>query len=187
MRTTLALVVVACCCSPLLAQAKPEPSIEGIQLRLEVVTPGEGKPQLLRGLLKNGSKEPFEVVISYDGYQTQLQVTTEGLRHPMFLWRRNRIGKELEKIPPGEERVLFEFPLRPLVDNQLEKVIPGCEYGWDWTARPSAPHSPFVARDGAIKTEGTFEAIVRAGRKSVASPPLRLKWEKEFRVVEEKK
>jgi len=185
MRAMLFAIAFLAGASGIFAQEKPVPPLEGVKLRLELTPEKEGTDQMLRGIFKNETKEAIEVPSTYDGHTIQLSTATLGTRFEMRLWRRERIELATVKVAPGEEHVLFEMSLPDMIAGKLGGRTPN-SYGWDWSARPAPPASPFHSRDGATHREAKFWFLLRRGDKSASSPQITVKWQERFSVVEGK-
>lgn len=171
---SVAAVVGSLVFAPWLAAAEPDdhspPSASQPAANLQLsISVQQFDPAKLGGEIRcvvtNRTDRKIEVADRYDGERIALVESTH--RWPLRLWDRTRDRPESKTVvvEPGQQRVLFEFPLAEILRVQdPDAVRSDFAAGrpvivWDWAARPAAPPSPiYVARDGGLVDKAVFHA-----------------------------
>jgi hypothetical protein len=143
----------------------PQPAIS-VQLSISVPEFNPAQPKgAIRCVVTNRTARAIEIAGRYDG--KQIALIDPSHRWPLRLWdrSRDRPDPQMVVIEPGQQRVLFEFPLAEILRRQdPHSVRRDFEAGrrvlvWDWPAMPAAPPSPvYVGRDSGLVDKVVFHA-----------------------------
>ncbi len=100
-------------------------------------------------------------------------------RWPLHLWDRTRdrpVSKTVV-VEPGQQRVLFEFPLAEILPRQDPNTVrQDFQAGrrvlvWDWPAMPAPPPSPiYVGRDGELVDKSVYIRLSGDTKRLQAAP-----------------
>jgi hypothetical protein len=160
----------------------PQPAI-CLQLSISVQQFDPAKPTgAIRCVVTNRTDRAIEIAERYDG--KQIALIGHSHRWPLRLWDRTRDRPESKTVvvEPGQQRVLFEFPLAEILRRQDPNTVrQDFQAGrrllvWDWPAMPAPPPSPiYVGRDGEPVDKAVFRAELTVEDAVIASNEVVLK------------
>lgn len=131
----------------------------------EVFDPDNPSDNVMRCVVRNNTKESLRIVQPYDGETVCLFGGGQGQHRMLLKDRAFRIRGHvsLQSVAPGEERTVFEMPLKDvLLNTQDESSI------WEWTG-PQGNELGSPIGDAGVWQSASFWVVLRNDDQSLQS------------------